>query len=477
MACPWSAGGAGPGLVKGSLNLAGFSVDSSSPPTFANFFAASPAHAGQAVFRLQPSGLWERVASPASTPMRSGEAFWIFTSAASTFNGPVGVGLEQAAGVEFGRTLPETVVRLKNSSTAAKTFLLSPADSEQAPDFTFPAVAGRVPLAYWKQNLAAGQYGWQPLEGAIPLTLAAGEEAKLRVAVRRPDMTPYRTVAGPTDYQYQSLLLVTDQAGGRAVIPITARGGQAIAGAPVPPGAPPPPPDTAARAGLWVGTAVIRAVSQPANAADPLTPRPTGSEAQFRVIVHVNQSGQARLLQQVTLMWTNGVSDTQGNILRPGHRVLVTDDSLLGKFTGSSLRDGQPVGRRISTVAFSHPRPITMSGVFGDPTAPLACSVLTGYDDPLNPFKHRFHPDHDNLDETRSKILAEGVESFSLNRSVTFRFTDADPEGLGTSQWGDNQLGGEYTETITGLHRAPIVIRGIFRLNRVSLIPFLDNEG
>lgn len=463
--------------IKGSLNLAGFSLDQKAPPTFAGFFASSPAHAGQAIFRLQPSGAWERVASPSATSMRSGEAFWIYTAAGSTFAGASTVELEQAAGLEYGRTLPETTLTLRNASSVARTFTFQPLPSDDAPDYSLPAVAGVVPLSVWRMNLSGGQYGFFPLEAGASITLGAGATTQLRVAVRRQDMLPYQVVAGPSDYQYQSLLQVTDGAGSRVLLGVTARGGQSTASQSAVAGAPPPPPAADTHAGLWVGTAVIRAVSQPSNANDPLTPRKTGSEAQFRIIVHVNEAGQSRLLQQVMLMWTNGVADSQGNLIRDGRRVLITDDSLLARFTGAALRDGRPVGRRISSVAFSNARPVPMSGPFGDYVTPLGCTVLTGYDDPLNPFKHRFHPDHDNLDDLRTKVLSDGAESYTINRQISLKFTEADPEGVATSRWGDDQLGGVYSETITGIHRSPIVIQGIFRLNHVSLIPFLDNES
>lgn len=462
--------------IKGSLNFAGFTLDTVTPPTFATFFATSTAHAGQPVFRLQTNGLWEKVANPAATSMRSGEAFWIFAAEQSTWAGPVAVGLEQSSGIDYGRTVPEAVVTLKNLSTTSKTLLLRPRNSEAPTDPSMPALAGQVPLSYWRMDVANKIYGWSPISAPVSIKLGGGEETRLRLAIRRPDMAAYAPVPGVSEFQYQSILEVLDQAGGRVAIPVTGRPGVSPAGAqgvslqdvttPVNP-----------RAGLWVGTAVLRAVSQAGNASDPATPRAAGSEAQFRLILHVNAAGQARLLQQVMLMWTNGILDDLGEPLQPGHRVLITDDALASRYTGAALRDGKAVARRISTVAFSNPKPITMTGVFGEGLTPLRCSVSVGYEDPVNPFKHRFHPDHDNLDETFSKVQPEGVESFTVTRALSLKFTATDPEGLGNSRWGDSQLGGEYSESVTGLHQIPIVVKGIFRLNRVSLIPTLDNEG
>ena len=379
--------------------------------------------------------------------------------------------------------MPETWVSLKNLSKQPRSFQLVPNASQAPPDANFPDLAGDVPLSYWQFNLAAKQYGWFPLEPQTTITVAPGQETKVRLAVRRKDLAPFLPPAGRVRSEYQSLLTITDQAGNRVTLPVTARssasGGQLAlaasgAGYPLEMGAD-AVPDT--HAGLWVGTAVIQKVSQTAGSSDPTVPRATGSQAQFRLIVHVNSSGQARLLQQVMLMWTNGVVDSFGNIQQLGRQVLITDDSLLSRFGGAALRDGKPVARRISTVGFGFPGLLPLSGPFGDLQNPLTGTVVTGYDDPLNPFKHRFHPDHDNLDAEHAVVLPEGVESYTIRRLLQLNFSPDDPEGRARAQWGDSELGGTYSETISGIHKVPIVIQGIFRLNRVSLIPFLNTEG
>lgn len=469
--------------IAGSMNLVGFPMDGTSPPSFASFFAGSAAHAGQAIYRLQPSGLWTQVANPVTERMSASEAFWVFTSSASSYGGPIGVKLEQSQKIDFGRTVPETWISLKNVSKQPRNFQLIPNASQTPPDANSPALAGGVPLSYWQFNLASKQYGWYPLEPQTTITVAPGQETKVRLAVRRKDLTPFLPPAGNVGAEYQSLLTVIDQVGDRVTVPVTARaavsGGKpalaAFGGVGTLGTSSDAAPDV--HAGLWVGTAVIQKVSQTAGSSDPTVPRPTGSQAQFRLIVHVNSSGQARLLQQVMLMWTNGVVDSFGNIQQLGRQVLITDDSLVSQFSGAALRDGKPVARRISTIGFGFSGLLPLVGPFGDLQNPLTGTVVTGYDDPLNPFKHRFHPDHDNLDAEHSVVLPEGVESYTIRRLLQLNFSGEDPEGRARAQWGDSELGGTYTETITGIHKIPIVIQGIFRLNRVSLIPFLNTEG
>jgi hypothetical protein len=105
----------------------------------------------------------------------------------------------------------------------------------------------------------------------------------------------------------------------------------------------------------------------------------------------------------------------------------------------------------------------------------LAASLTLDYNHPLNPFKHRFHPDHNNLDERFEQTLPEGKESFTINRTVALEFTDTDPLGLNPPGWGDTELGGSYGETMTGLHRSPIHISGTFRLVRVARVGALND--
>jgi hypothetical protein len=223
-------------------------------------------------------------------------------------------------------------------------------------------------------------------------------------------------------------------------------------------------------------------VSQPANISAPTNPVPVGTPFQFRLLVHVDDSGNARLLQKVLEMFKNGTlkpdpGNPSNNIVdQPGHYVLITDDALIPQFTGAALRDGDPVARRLSSAAFGFSKPISLSaqGAFG--AGSFSCQVPLDYDDPINPFKHRYHPDHDNLDDRFQNKLPEGAESFSVTRQIELDFTSQDPDNLTVAGWGDNQLGGIYKEVIAGLHNQPIYVTGTFRLTRAATIGIL-NDG
>jgi len=123
-----------------------------------------------------------------------------------------------------------------------------------------------------------------------------------------------------------------------------------------------------------------------------------------------------------------------------------------------------------------NPIGMASTGDFGASNSVCSCTNTLDYDDALNPFKHQYHPDHDNLDDRFAQKLPEGVESFSVNRQIQLQFTATDPDGLTMAGWGDNQLGGIYRETISGLHNSTLYVQGTFRLQQASRVGIL-NDG
>ncbi|MFT5408687.1 MAG: hypothetical protein ACI9NC_001397 [Verrucomicrobiales bacterium] len=72
------------------LNLVGFPIVSPGAPSFAEFFAGAKGPRTDRIYRMV-NGSWQKLGSPASTPMRSGEAFWIFCDAPTSYEGPLTV--------------------------------------------------------------------------------------------------------------------------------------------------------------------------------------------------------------------------------------------------------------------------------------------------------------------------------------------------------------------------------------------------
>lgn len=485
--------------VPDSYNLVGFKLNPASPPRFGSFFALSSAHAGQPIYRLESGSNWVRVSNPTNVNMKDGEAFWIYTRGSSTYQGPLAVGTPSGSELDFGRIANTLQLRFRNNDLIQKTVNLRLLPSDEPPTSEAPDLAGDVVLDYFGAVIEGGSRDWVDFPSTLPLTIGAGEVAEIDFQVRRTEFASY--TGGDEFFLYQNLLEVSDGSS-RFLVPITSEGlggdgsstlvksRPSLRKGKIPrltrkilkgtAGSPPPP-----YAGLWVGTVALDSVNIPANGADPIAPRPTERDYQFRIIMHVDDSGQAKLLQQVYLVFREGtlIDDPSDDsippsqiVSEPGQFYLITDDSLLDNFSGSILRDGKPVGRRFSTTAFAFDQPIDIetSGDFGIASTIASVTVVLDYDDPLNPFKHQYHPDHDNLDRRFENQLGPGNESFTIVRGIEMEFSDTDPDGFATTGLGDSQLVGVYREKIEGLHRDDLFIVGAFRLKKMSTVGTLN---
>jgi hypothetical protein len=164
----------------------------------------------------------------------------------------------------------------------------------------------------------------------------------------------------------------------------------------------------------------------------------SGSEFRFRVILRVDQSGGVALLPDYV------VNDVAGET------------------------------RRVSSAAFSMVSPLAATGGdFGDLSEVLDFSILIGPDDPLNPFKHKYHPDHDNLDVKFNPIDFDAVdpylwEAYEVQRRIQLALTELPPMDGATPaiaaelDWGGVVWGGLYKEVIQGIHQNDITVKGYF---------------
>jgi hypothetical protein len=480
-----------PEWISDSFNLVGFPVSRVNPPTFQSFFQPSTAHVNQPVYRLNATGVWEEILDLRKITMASGEAFWIKTVGVSDYAGPVQVGTQRRGRLDYGQTLSEQVLRIRNGSGETKTVTIRPLLSDAPSTSDYPVLAGGVPLSYWVSENR--QFGWKALTTEVRSNLSAGATWELRVAVRRKDMVAFYPPVGTTEVLYQSLLEVKEEGGAIwAKIPVTSESRQVFNGG-VAGGVVgladvgiPDLPDI--RAGLWVGTATIDQVSQPSDATAPTAPKPTSSPFQIRLIVHVGNNGKGKFLQHVWQMYKPGrykpdsARPDQQIVEEGGQYVLVSDDRLVPGFlakgyTGATLRDGQAMGRRFSTAAFGFREPIPMGGSMDVGDRTLGCTVVVEKNDPTNPFKHAYHPEHDDKDGSlKPRGEADEKEVYKITRAIELRFSDTDPSGGTDAGWEDNQVGGIYREVLAGLHKTPITAQGSFKLFHASTIGTLDNE-
>jgi len=112
----------------------------------------------------------------------------------------------------------------------------------------------------------------------------------------------------------------------------------------------------------------------------------------------------------------------------------------------------------------------------------LTTTVTDSYDDQAaNPFLHTYHPDHNNLDLTKSPPveLFRGSQSFDLTRNISLTVVPNTLDFLSLTT-GNSSLGGTYQETttLTGLAGATrtFTSAGTFTLKRISSITTLTTQ-
>jgi hypothetical protein len=202
--------------------------------------------------------------------------------------------------------------------------------------------------------------------------------------------------------------------------------------------------------GLWIANMKITGVNEVRGNAD--NPMPSPRAFDLKMILHVDNSGQVRLLRHVTLM-KKQISDGWSS-------VLVTDDSKIPDYTGIIRRDNKLMGMRISSVFFDFDENLNelqLIGGIGFSRA-VAGHIVIDEDHPRNPYRHKYHPDH----QKGMKIVQDFLLAF-----------DEKPVYV-SSEANIMTLTGEFHVTIYGLHKIPIKGEGSFEMERVSLVGELN---
>jgi hypothetical protein len=183
-----------------SFNMVGFHVDPDNPPTAAAFFAPSPAHEGQALYRLNnQSGEWEFVQNHTTAVLQSGEAYWIYCEGSSTYPGPLGVDLPMSNGLHFGATQNIGTVTLTNFSAVTRTV-------------TFTQ-SGNVVLYYREWDVTEGYFTWKPLDQMSAMAIQPESSRNVWLEVRREQMATGLS---------ESVLEIGDDKGVRIRVPVSA---------------------------------------------------------------------------------------------------------------------------------------------------------------------------------------------------------------------------------------------------------------
>ncbi|MCB1207697.1 MAG: hypothetical protein KDK97_00155 [Verrucomicrobiales bacterium] len=212
-------------------------------------------------------------------------------------------------------------------------------------------------------------------------------------------------------------------------------------------------------AGLWIGQVTLNKVNEVQRAVNGVAAQatPTGKPATIRILLHVDATGQVRLLKDVIVMQTQST----GIPPPPAKTVLVTDPSLIPNFQGVVSRGGKLVGLRYGTAAFDfNGLESVMVGGIGNG---LACAgrIDLSKDAPTNPYRHKYHPDHQR--------------GFDIIRVFSLQFDGITGNPLAAAPgYGVDRITGTYRESIAGLHKITLQTEGSFTLDRISTVAALN---
>jgi len=446
------------------LNLAGFPVNAVNPPTFSEFFkftteVNTTLGFGNQLFRLDPQGHGLPIVQPSRDRVQPGVAYWIRTEKKPAYMSSLHV-TASAGALDFGAVGSSQDLEILNAHpTTSMNVLLRLRNSESPPSGAgFPELAGSVPLSYLSRN-TNGSWVWVEFPaGGLTNSLTPGQTWTLRLGLRRGELAAYQP-QGTNGADYQGILEVTDSAQSLLIpVPVTATSPEIIVAA-RPPEAGGALADFDERAGLWVGQVSLNQVNAPAYTTNTVisTPAPMS----VRLIMHVDNTGQARLLQEVLVAWDPTLTDDPHT---NGTYALYASE----KFLPSSASQI----KRITSVGFPVMAPVSLTGLLGTTNDAMVGFVNISFDDPTNPFLHRYHPQHDNKDWD-FVAYTNAVEVPNITRQISMDFitvtnTAADPI------WGVDAVAGTYTESLTGLRAQPIIMTGPFALQRISRIAQLQ---
>ena len=440
--------------VPGQANLVGFQVSPypESRPTIADFFRYEPAIDGdprlgtnliaQVGTDLQPINLTSQTTHRKVDPNL---AYWIHAQKLSDYTGPLRISTVDPDGLFFGQNFNELILQVSNVRAAGAppiAITLRHVNSETPPEGASP-LAGAIPLLY--ADRTASNWVWRawPTDQSQNYDLLAGESMTLRLAVNRAAMSE----PSPTNALWQSLLQVSGSHGTFVQVPLSAAynsGEDQMAAFPY---------------GLWIGEAEINEVTclrfdTNAEAEVASVPLPAGGSFPLRLILHAGPDGNNRLLSRAVIA---AMLDANSNVVNR----IYTDEA--------QVPASATIVARVGSAAFGRIPPVGLSGL-GFLNS-LQGDYTVDYDDPLNPFKHVYQPDHDNLASDNETLLSEGEESFTVSNRVTLTWNNVPDPVLGASLWNPGETTtGTYEQEIGNLRHQPIIVRGSFILKRVSRV-------
>lgn len=435
--------------VHDEYNLAGFPVAES--VTFGTLFAFSDRIEMSGIQQMNADGSASALPRAASATVESGKAYWVTCgSLATDFAGPIRLELGTAAKrMDFSAQLYPQSLKIFNDTEAVRSVTLRHSASETPPSGAGIApLAGKTPLLLevteWSASRSVVSY--RPLPDSLVTNVPAGDVLTLKLM---PDVESM--MGADAGSAWQSILQVSDEGN-------VENSGAAVVRQQVGIYCDTPDPETFNPFGLWVGAVCVTEVSRAPtmagvsnvwNSAEPVA---VTRDYTFRVLLHCDDTDQQwRILQRAYVATDENGADS-----------IFTDMNYAKDFMTAHPDCGVT---RISSVNLPLIDPQRMES---DGTN-LTVTVTLPYDDPVNPFVHPFHPQHDNKEYPNGVVhnLPEGEESQTVSRTMTFRFAATDPLKPGNPAWNISEKGGAFEEAVSGLNKT-IYVSGSFRLQRVS---------
>lgn len=464
-----------PTWLPNEFNLVGLPVSSANPPTFSEFFRYSSEIKSTLpdaeFYRILTNGTEQKIFQPALTDTKRGEAYWVKAGQVQNYAGPLWISINDASKwINYGLAAYPKILKIQNVATSGThTVVINTLTSGPPPQINgtnlFPALEGPVPLSYEVTDWQTLQSSYQNLPSVITTNLAPGAYLELKLLPRVLEMT-----GGDSNSVWESIIQVLDSSGEvEQKIGVAARGGADLATDP---------------SGLWVGDVRVTDVSRMHVGGtvswDSTEPVPASDVFSFRVLLHVNANREVKLLQRALVAWnpTAQIIATAAGTYTNGEFSIFTDEEDAEAFAATNAKASIS---RISSVLFPYMDPVPMSGQWATSNG-LSCAVTMSYTNPVNPFFHRYAPLHDNLEYNNDvpAPLAEGFESFTFQRYLSFSFADQDPVfGSGNPLWGVSQLGGTFLESVAGLNDSinstnRIHVKGSFRIQKVNETDHLE---
>lgn len=425
--------------VRNGANLLGFpSRLGSGYPTFASYFATFPVAiaTNSKIYRYDGGPLGSsnpiNLFNTGSDTVDRNQAYWFESAVVGNFYAPLEISPSSLDGLIYGRNGSLVSVRVRNRTAATVNLTVAPVTSTAAP-VGQDQVTAAVPLTYRTFNTTTAAYVFTPVSAAIPVVIGPQSTVELFFGVDRSQIT------GATDALYASLLRFTD--GGNLMdvyLPVSAR--------------------VTSLSGLWMGDVTVSNVQAHVPG---VTGSTTGRSFSLRVLLHVADDGTARLLSQV-FMGKLAVAPNNLGICTLESALKQDEKAKAQRFTAAHLPPETVLGTGTGSVALGQT---------------LIRTLSLPYNAPTNPFAHTYHPDHDNRNARFDGAVAAGVESPDIARACSFAFTASPPAGTSAQGWGSSVIGGNYSETISGIRKAKmadgttansVTVTGTFVLRRVS---------